>query len=59
MKLRKFKKYLCLCQCKGCMKKATRCIESSKYKLDDRFLIASVNLCEVHATEILLEPFWR
>lgn len=52
MKIRKFKKLFGLCQCKGCFKIASYYVTNS-----DRTLTAS--LCQIHATEILLDPFWR
>ena len=53
MKLRKIKKYLGLCQCKGCMKK----FDSSVLILDYQLKWYRAFLCDYHATEAIQDPF--
>lgn len=55
MEIRKFKKYLGLCQCKGCMK-AFSAATPVVYK-NKRLYLAF--LCEEHAAEALLDPLVR
>ena len=55
MKLRKIKKYLGLCQCKGCKKAfSTVTLVFTKH---ERLYLAYV--CEEHAAEALLDPLVR
>lgn len=58
MQIRRYKILFGLCMCKGCMKLAVQHVEKS-YQLDDGYLTVSLDLCEEHATELLLDPFWR
>ena len=53
MKIRKFKKYLGLCQYKGCKKQFVTIVamHDKKYKFYPAYL------CEHHAYEALLDPF--
>ena len=52
MILRKCKVLFGLCQCKGCFKMALYNVTSADKTI-------TVSLCQVHTTEILLDPFWR
>ena len=58
MELRRYKILFGLCMCKGCKKLAKQHIEKT-FQIDDRSLTASLDLCEEHATELLLDSFWR
>ena len=55
MNILKFKKYLGLCQCKGCMK-AFSTVATLFYKNKTCY---HAFLCEEHAAEALLDPIVR
>ena len=52
MEFRRYKILFGLCQCKGCGKLAVYDVTSADCTM-------TVSLCQVHATELLLDLFWR
>lgn len=53
MKILKFKKYLGLCQCKGCKKQFVTVVSMH----DKKYNFYPAYLCEYHACEAFLYPF--